>query len=312
MSNAPFASLVNSRRRREIRLNALIGSVRAFNSAMLSSTTPVCVALTLSSLSSRGFPILPSQVFTAVSLFGQLRFPVLFYPMVVQAFFDGGVSFGRIHKYLNTPGSRPPNALALPITLRPGVTAIVGPVGSGKTTLLKSLPGALYEQEPWLSTGSLEESIVFRRPLERANLDRVLEVSQLKDDIRSGVLDLGGSVGPGGSSLSGGQRARAALARTLYSAGEEVLIDDCFASLDARVGKAVFDGLMSWSAGRRVALVTNDMEMAKRCDRVVVLENGRVKDEGTWEEVRRDESRSGNIRSRKNVSNSSLRSSCSL
>ena len=149
--------------------------------------------------------------------------------------------------------------------------AVVGKVGDGKSDLCKALanrvPSASYfEQDVWLPSGSLLDAVVFGRDFDQAEFDRVVDISQLGEDLEGGLLNLESECGEGGGSLSGGQRARVALARTLYFS-DEVIIDDCFASLDSRVKMRVAAELKR--SGVRGAVVTNDWEVASRADLIV-------------------------------------------
>ena len=120
-----------------------------------------------------------------------------------------------------------------------------------------------------------------------------MEISQLKEDLEQGILTMESECGEGGGSLSGGQRARVALARTLYFSSE-VIIDDCFASLDSRVKMRVSDRLMR--SGVRGVMVTNDWEVARNADMIVQVAQteegvGRVEKIGRPSEFQRWEGR---------------------
>jgi ATP-binding cassette, subfamily C (CFTR/MRP), member 1 len=112
------------------------------------------------------------------------------------------------------------------------------------------------------------------------------------------VLSHDTEVGEGGSSLSGGQRARVALARALYSGADTAvfLIDDCLAALDARVGSTVFDRVTKRlrDSGAATVLVTNDPNLPRRCDRVVLMQKmpsssscSYIADVGTYDDLLR-------------------------
>jgi len=193
------------------------------------------------------------------------------------------------------------------------VVAVVGSVGTGKSALVKSLLGELTpvprivvensndgvskpseaeglmnrpevvmhgnigycSQEAWLPKGSLREAVVFGRDYDEERYEQALYDAGLDQDMASGTLRSEMDVGEKGSSLSGGQRARVALARALYGDQDTkvFLLDDCFAALDARVGALVFERVTKRLKASKAAtvLVTNDPSLPRRCDRVVLM-----------------------------------------
>jgi ABC-type multidrug transport system fused ATPase/permease subunit len=130
-------------------------------------------------------------------------------------------------------------------------------------------------QEAWLPKGTLRDAVVFGRVFDEARYVQALYDAGLDQDMASGTLDSDMDVGEKGSSLSGGQRARVALARALYGGDETkvFLLDDCLAALDARVGSLVFERVTRRLKASKAAtiLVTNDPNLPRRCDRVVLM-----------------------------------------
>jgi len=165
-------------------------------------------------------------------------------------------------------------------------------------------------QEAWLPKGTIRDCITFGREYDeeryrRAIYDAGLDADILddedvdvtaensKDAASRGVLTHSTNVGEGGSSLSGGQRARVALARALYSNDTGVyLLDDPLSALDASVGSIVFERLLKRAKQSNAAtlFVTNDSSLPPRCDRVILMEKSqcgcsKIKDMGTYEEL---------------------------
>jgi ABC-type multidrug transport system fused ATPase/permease subunit len=173
-----------------------------------------------------------------------------------------------------TWGRRPyePVLSGMSLTFWPGeLVAVTGAVGSGKSTLLAAIAGAphvavlrghvlaaaaaggdtppvisLAAQQPWLFSGTLRDNVVCGQPFDADRYAAVLEACELGRD----VAELGPAgdstlVGEQGVMLSGGQRARVALARCAYLQQAEVyLFDDSLAALDVHVGARVFQKLL--------------------------------------------------------------------
>jgi ABC-type multidrug transport system fused ATPase/permease subunit len=136
---------------------------------------------------------------------------------------------------------------------------------------------AYCSQEAWLPKGTIRDAILFGRDFDEHRYKSAIYDAGLDKDLDPsvGVLSDLTDVGEGGSSLSGGQRARVALARALYSDEETkvFLLDDSLAALDTTVGSLVFERIMKRFKAQNVAtvLVTNDPSLPRRCDRVILM-----------------------------------------
>ncbi|XP_012339261.1 probable multidrug resistance-associated protein lethal(2)03659 [Apis florea] len=179
--------------------------------------------------------------------------------------------------------------------------AVVGQVGSGKSSLLnvilKELPLnsgiieingkiAYASQEPWLFAGSVRQNILFGRKMDQFRYDRVVKVCQLKRDFA--LLPYGDKtiVGERGISLSGGQRARINLARAVYSETEIYLLDDPLSAVDAHVGKHMFEEcIVKYLKGKTRILVTHQLQYLQTVDRIIVLKDGAIEAEGSYEKL---------------------------
>lgn len=192
------------------------------------------------------------------------------------------------------------------LTIRKGeLVAIVGPVGAGKTSLLSSLlgelrlvdvgadtnvkvrgPVAYASQIPWLLSGTVRENILFGLPLDQQLLDRVLQATALEEDIASLPAGVDTELGERGVNLSGGQKARCALARAAYSGAPLQLLDDPLSAVDPRVGQILFEECIAGVlAGSTRLLVTHQKQYLPLCDRIVVLRGGRIVHMGTYSEL---------------------------
>lgn len=174
-----------------------------------------------------------------------------------------------------------------------GLNVVSGASGSGKTTLLLAILGETYleggsvtrpgdvafaSQSSWLQNDSIEKNITFSSPMERNRYDRVIEACCLPTDLS----ELPGGdqtvVGENGTSLSGGQRARVALARALYSKAPLLLLDDVFSALDAKTSAGVWKHCFCSQLlqGRTTVLVTQVPWIASQGDFAITLDNGIV------------------------------------
>ncbi|RKO88609.1 hypothetical protein BDK51DRAFT_39640, partial [Blyttiomyces helicus] len=162
------------------------------------------------------------------------------------------------------------------------LTAIVGTVGAGKSSLIAALTGgmtqlagkvtitgylALCEQQPWILTDTVQANILFGRPLDQHRLEATVHSCCLAEDIERMPGGLATEIGEKGINLSGGQRARIAIARAAYDAAEIVLLDDPLAALDAHVGKRVFDDCIKTALkDRTVVLITHQLHLLNDVD----------------------------------------------
>ena len=199
------------------------------------------------------------------------------------------------------------NSLLSSITLSAadlrGLVVVVGGVGSGKSSLLSCiLGGELYvsagavarsgkfayvAQTPWVFPGTIRENIVFGSAYNEFWYAKTVEACQLAADFKmfpKGDLSL---IGEHGSTVSGGQRTRIALARAVYSQADIYLLDDPFSALDARVSDSIFNEcLRGLLAGRIVFLTTHNLRFLSEADYVVSLYLGTVVAKGDYPAVK--------------------------
>ncbi|XP_046989445.1 ATP-binding cassette sub-family C member 4-like isoform X1 [Schistocerca americana] len=179
--------------------------------------------------------------------------------------------------------------------------AVIGPVGAGKSSLLhvllRELPltsGSITtdrkisyaSQDAWLFVGTVRQNILFGQPYDHRKYKEVVKACALKRDFElfpNGDKTL---VGERGVSLSGGQRARINLARAVYRDADIYLLDDPLSAVDAHVGKHLFQECINGYLCRKTRiLVTHQLQYLKDADLIVILNNGRIEDQGTFSEL---------------------------
>jgi ATP-binding cassette subfamily B protein len=223
---------------------------------------------------------------------------------------DGDIELRRLTFAYEGAADRP--ALSdLTLTIRRGSrVAIVGAVGSGKSTLahllakiypapqgslvvggedLASVPVArvragvaLVPQEAFLFSRTLGDNVAFGRPAAPgAEIEEAVRQARLDADLPALPAGLDTVVGERGYTLSGGQRQRATLARALVSDANILVLDDALSSVDADTERAILDALARTRAGRTLILITHRLSTLRAADRIVVLERGRIAEDGT-------------------------------
>lgn len=194
------------------------------------------------------------------------------------------------------PGLSDPVLRHVHLSFLPGLTAVYGPVAAGKTALLQALLGELdlldghllkphgpigyCAQTPWLQSMSIRENILFNSPYEEVRYRQTLEACALLPDLanfKHGDLSY---IGENGIGLSGGQKARVALARAVYSRAQILLLDDPLSALDQQtaesiVTKCLIGNLME---RRTVVLVTHRTDLCRHvASQLVEVSHGTVK-----------------------------------
>ena len=212
------------------------------------------------------------------------------------------------------PGSLQPALSDLSFSIRPGeLVAVVGPVGCGKSTLARALGRmvevpeqqlfldghdvttlaledlrrqvALVPQEGFLFTATLADNLRYGEP--SAPMERVEEaarLAQLAADIRGFPDGYQTLVGERGITLSGGQRQRTALGRALLVPSSILVLDDALASVDNRTAAAILRAVRDQQK-RTVVLISHQLSAAAACDRILVMEAGRLVQEGRHEDL---------------------------
>lgn len=199
-------------------------------------------------------------------------------------------------------------------TINKGETiGVVGKTGSGKTTFIKQLlrlypinentlllDGKGIEryydysvrdkigyapQEYQLFSKSIKENVLFYRYEQEDRLEEVLEQADIKKDIsrfKDGVDTL---VGENGLSLSGGQKQRLGIARALLSNPEILILDDSLSAVDSNTEKTIIENIKKNREGKTNIIVAHRISAVRHADKIVVLDNGKILNSGTHEEL---------------------------
>lgn len=213
------------------------------------------------------------------------------------------------------PGAEEPVLRDVGLVARPGeVTAVIGSTGSGKSTLLGLVPRlfdategevlvdgtavtaieprllartvGLVPQRPYLFAGTIATNLRYGNPdATDDELWHALEVAQAREFVAALEGGLNAPVAQGGTNVSGGQRQRLAIARTLVQRPEIFLFDDSFSALDYATDAALRAALAAETADATVVIVAQRVSTIRDADRIVVLDEGRIVGSGRHQEL---------------------------
>jgi ATP-binding cassette subfamily B multidrug efflux pump len=216
------------------------------------------------------------------------------------------------------PGAEEPVLREISLTARPGeTTAVIGSTGSGKSTLLSLIPRlmdvtdgqvlvdgqdvrvldpvllaktvSLVPQKPYLFSGTVATNLRYGNPEATDDeLWQALEVAQAKDFVSGLEAGLNAPISQGGTNVSGGQRQRLAIARTLVQRPEIYLFDDSFSALDYATDAALRRALARETAEATVVIVAQRVSTIRDADRIIVLDEGEVVGSGRHHELMAD------------------------
>jgi ATP-binding cassette, subfamily B, bacterial MsbA len=230
-------------------------------------------------------------------------------PVLGRVSFEG-VSF-RYHKDPALPWTLE----QLDLTVAPGqVVALVGPSGGGKTTLVSLLPRfwdvdqgrvtldgidvrslrladlreaiGVVPQEPALFSGTIRENIAYARPgATAAEVEAAARAAHAHEFIERLPARYETIVGERGVKLSGGQRQRVAIARAILKDPAVLVLDEATSNLDTESERLIEDALEKLLIGRTTLIIAHRLSTVRRADRLVVLDRGRIVEEGSHGEL---------------------------
>lgn len=216
------------------------------------------------------------------------------------------------------PAADRPGLSDVNLSIRSGERiGIVGGSGAGKTTLADVILGLLppsagsltadgqtiscatlrawqqsigyVPQDIFLSAGSLAENIAFGispEEIDSAKVESATRIAQLHDFVMNTLPDgYATQVGERGIRLSGGQRQRIGIARALYNDADLIVLDEATSALDNPTEREVMSAIEALPGDKTLVMIAHRLTTLKVCDRIVVMERGRVAGVGTWAEL---------------------------
>ena len=232
---------------------------------------------------------------------------------------EAPASLAGVVEYRNVtfayPGAESPVLSNISFTARPGQTiAIIGSTGAGKTSLLSLLPRlydpvegqvlldgvpvdkldraeitkrvALVPQRPYLFSGTIEHNLRFgKTEATDQELWDALRVAQGESFVREKKNGLDARISQGGTNVSGGQRQRLCIARALVTKPRVYLFDDSFSALDVATDARLRAALKRTTSDATVIIVAQRISTITEADQILVLDNGRIVDRGTHDEL---------------------------
>ncbi|KAG3137207.1 ABC transporter C family member 7, partial [Phytophthora cactorum] len=186
---------------------------------------------------------------------------------------------------------------------RGALVMVVGRVGAGKSSLMNAILGemprtsgvleiggrvAYVSQDTWIRNATLRGNILFEQDYDPERYAQVLEASQLAMDLNALPNGDSTEIGERGINLSGGQKARVAIARAMYRKGTDVLIlDDPLSAVDPHVAHAIFDKCIVGMAGdqTRLLVLNSHYDLLPSADHIVVMRDGVIAYQGSYNDV---------------------------
>jgi subfamily B ATP-binding cassette protein MsbA len=200
------------------------------------------------------------------------------------------------------------------LAIRAGATvALVGPSGAGKTSVVNLLPRffeptggavlldgvalpdwnvqalrrqfALVSQDVVLFNDTVAANVALGGTVDESRVRAALDSAHLLDFVLTLPQGLHSLIGHNGSELSGGQRQRMAIARAIYKDAPVLILDEATSALDSESERAVQDALEHLMKGRTTIVIAHRLSTIEHADRVVVMDRGRVVEQGTHAEL---------------------------
>ncbi|EEY56558.1 ATP-binding Cassette (ABC) Superfamily [Phytophthora infestans T30-4] len=310
-----LAQRVEKLRVKEVSLLRKFHSYQVVNTVMLFITPTFLSGATLGVYVLINHTITVVEAFTLVAMVNISRAALNQLPLAIGGFSKAKIAYTRIDAFLSSS-----EVSSMPLLLaeaKPGfqlhgvnleincgsLVIIVGTVGAGKSSLINAILGgmprtsgmleiggrvAYVSQDTWIRNATLRDNILFEQEYDVERYAQVLEASQLAMDLKALPNGDSTEIGERGINLSGGQKARVAIARAMYRSGTDVLIlDDPLSAVDPHVAHAIFDKCIVGMAGdqTRLLVLNSHYDLLKDADLVVVMRDGVIAAQGSYQEV---------------------------
>jgi len=230
----------------------------------------------------------------------------------------GGIRFENVSFSYQQEVGRKDALTDINLSIRPGeIVAFVGPSGGGKSTLVNLLPRffkptsghiflddtpleeivlsdlrkqiAFVSQDVILFNDTIAANVAYgavaEEGIDRGRVIEALEAANLSAMIKELPDGIDSMVGDNGNRLSGGQRQRLAIARAIYKNAPILILDEATSALDSESERQVQDALERLMAGRTTLVIAHRLSTIEHADRIVVLEHGKVVENGSHEDL---------------------------
>ena len=183
--------------------------------------------------------------------------------------------------------------------------AIIGSIGSGKSSLINGILNnfqmymkgskpiingeiSYCSQQPWITTDTIKNNILFYNKYDEYKYNQIITLCQLDKDFDNFPEKDETLINSSSAGLSGGQKARIALARCLYKEADLYLFDDPFSSIDNSVSQAIFENsFCNYLKNKARILVTNDITNLTNVDKIIYMKKGSIIFTGSFEEYKK-------------------------
>lgn len=228
---------------------------------------------------------------------------------------QGEIAFRNLTFRYDEEDERPPALVDVNLRIPAGTTAaVVGPTGSGKSSLVSLIPRlrqadegsvlidgrdvrsysvehlrshiGFVQQEAFLFSDSVADNLRFGDPeASREAMKNAVDAAHLLQEIEGFSDGFDTELGERGATVSGGQRQRTSIARALLRKPRILILDDAFASVDTHTEEAILHNLRGGLVDTTVIMISHRVSTVKDADKIFVLDEGRLVEEGTHEEL---------------------------